>query len=168
MDVLTPEQRRLNMSRIRARDTRPELVLRRALHSEGLRYRLHPGYLPGRPDLVFPRHRAAILVHGCFWHGHDCPLFRMPATRQEFWSTKIGKNRARDQRVVTELHNAGWRVFTVWECSLKGPGRLTLPDVVRDTIAFIRGDCRAAELRGFSDGLSPAGRRVRRPSRATR
>jgi DNA mismatch endonuclease, patch repair protein len=83
MDVLTPEQRRHNMSRIRGKDTRPELLLRRGLHAAGFRFRLHAPDLPGRPDIVFPRYRAAILVHGCFWHGHDCPLFRMPTTRQE-------------------------------------------------------------------------------------
>ena len=82
MDVLTPEQRQLNMSRIRGRDTKPELLLRRGLHAAGLRFRLHAPGLPGRPDLVFPRHRAAILVHGCFWHGHDCPMFKLPATRR--------------------------------------------------------------------------------------
>src|ERR1700719_1649815 len=97
-DVLTPEQRRLNMSRIRGRDTKPELLLRRGLHAAGLRFRLHTERLPGRPGLVFPRYRAAILVHGCFWHGHDCPLFKLPATRSEFWASKIAGNRTRDNR----------------------------------------------------------------------
>src|SRR5688500_15794308 len=97
-DVLTPEQRRLNMSRVRGKDTKPEMLLRRGLHACGLRYRLHPKDVPGRPDLVFPRHGAVILVHGCFWHGHDCPLFKWPATRAEFWRKKIEGNRARDAR----------------------------------------------------------------------
>jgi DNA mismatch endonuclease (patch repair protein) len=162
MDVLTREQRQLNMSRIRGRDTRPELMLRKALHAQGLRYRLHARSLPGRPDLILPRYRAAILVHGCFWHGHDCPLFRMPATRHDFWSTKIRKNQERDQRVIAALRCAGWRVLTVWECCLKGPGRLTLPHVVRDSIAFIRSVSQCAELRGFPDARSPESRAKQR------
>jgi DNA mismatch endonuclease (patch repair protein) len=128
-DVLTPEQRRLNMSRIRGKDTKPELVLRRGLHALGLRFRLHRKDLPGRPDIVFPRYRAAVLVHGCFWHGHDCPLFKWPATRLEFWEAKIEGNRARDLRDVAALAAAGWRVLVVWECALKGPARLPV-DVV--------------------------------------
>jgi DNA mismatch endonuclease (patch repair protein) len=89
MDVLTTEQRRHNMSRIRGKDTKPELQLRRALHAAGMRFRLHAAGLPGRPDIVLPRHRAVLLIHGCFWHGHECPLFRIPATRREFWTNKI-------------------------------------------------------------------------------
>jgi DNA mismatch endonuclease (patch repair protein) len=122
-DVLTPEQRRLNMSRIRGKDTKPELMLRQGLHARGLRYRLHRKDLPGRPDVVFPRFRAAILVHGCFWHGHDCPLFKLPATRREFWAAKIAGNKARDARDLATLATTGWRVLVVWECALKGPSR---------------------------------------------
>ena len=117
VDVLTPEQRRLNMSRIRGKDTKPELMLRHGLHARGLRYRLHRKDLPGRPDMVFPRYRAAILVHGCFWHGHDCPLFKLPATRREFWAAKIEGNQARDARDIAGLAAAGWRVLVVWECA---------------------------------------------------
>ena len=107
VDVLTPEQRRLNMSRIRGKDTKPELMLRRGLHALGLRFRLHRKDLPGRPDMVFPRYRAAVLVHGCFWHGHDCPLFKWPVTRREFWAVKIEGNRARDMRDLAGLAGAG-------------------------------------------------------------
>jgi len=88
VDVLSPEQRRLNMSRIRGRDTKPEMLIRRGLHAQGFRYRLQNRKLPGRPDLVFPRYHAVIFVHGCFWHGHNCPMFKLPGTRQEFWSKK--------------------------------------------------------------------------------
>src|SRR5262245_45424552 len=130
MDVLTPEQRRFNMSRIRGRDTKPEMLLRQGLHARGFRYRLHPRELPGRPDMVFPRRQAAILVHGCFWHGHDCPLFKMPATRPQFWRSKIAANRARDARDLTALMHEGWRVLIVWECSLKGPSRRPLDEVL--------------------------------------
>lgn len=123
-DVLTPEQRQLNMSRIRGRDTKPEMLIRRGLHAQGFRFRLHDRKLPGRPDLVFPRYHAVIFVHGCFWHGHNCPMFKLPVTRQEFWMTKISSNRARDAKATAALLELGWRVANVWECSLKGLGKL--------------------------------------------
>lgn len=148
MDVLTPEQRQLNMRRIRGRDTKPELLLRRGLHAAGFRFRLHVPELPGRPDIVFPRYHAAILVHGCFWHGHDCPLFKMPATREEFWAIKICGNKERDKRTAEALLARGWRVLTVWECSLKGPGRQPLPAIIDRCAAFIRGKAKQAALRG--------------------
>jgi DNA mismatch endonuclease (patch repair protein) len=122
-DVLTSEQRRFNMSRIRGRDTKPEMVIRRGLHGQGLRYRLHDRSLPGRPDLVFPKYRAVIFVHGCFWHGHDCPMFKPPSTRREFWTQKITSNRTRDEAAVAALLELGWRAAIVWECSLRGPAR---------------------------------------------
>jgi DNA mismatch endonuclease (patch repair protein) len=138
-DVLTSAQRQLNMSRIRGRDTKPELLIRHGLHARGLRYRLHDGKLPGRPDLVFPRHHAVILVHGCFWHGHDCPRFQLPATRQEFWLEKIEGNRRRDINSHEALLAAGWRVLTVWECSLKGVGKWPSGAVLDACANFVRG-----------------------------
>ncbi|MCU0733044.1 MAG: very short patch repair endonuclease [Hyphomonas sp.] len=107
------------MAGIRGRDTRPELFLRRALHRHGFRYRLHVGDLPGRPDLVFPRWCAALFVHGCFWHGHGCPVFRWPKSNEAFWRQKIEANKVRDARQADALRAAGWRVGTVWECSLR-------------------------------------------------
>lgn len=148
MDVLTPEQRRRNMSRIRSKDTKPEMVLRRGLHGAGLRFRLHARELPGRPDMIFPRYRATILVHGCFWHGHDCPLFKLPATRPEFWAAKIAGNRARDLKAQAALGEAGWRVLTVWECVLKGPGRQPVAEVISSCAGFVYGDDRQGELQG--------------------
>lgn len=136
-DVLTPEQRQLNMSRIRGRDTKPEMRIRRGLHARGFRYRLHDRKLPGRPDLVFPLYRAVIFVHGCFWHGHNCPLFKLPATRPEFWSTKIASNRARDTRTVAALLELGWRVATVWECSIRGSIRRSEDEVIEQCQAFL-------------------------------
>ncbi|WP_457102850.1 very short patch repair endonuclease [Mesorhizobium sp. URHB0026] len=152
MDVHTPEQRRHNMSRIRSRDTKPELLLRRGLHRAGLRFRLHAPELPGRPDLVFPRFRAVILVNGCFWHGHDCPLFKLPATRPEFWVSKIAGNRARDQQNHVALGAAHWRVLTVWECCMKGPARQPLAHVIESCNAFVRGDFQCAEIEGQKSG----------------
>lgn len=140
VDVLTPEQRRLNMSRIRSRNTKPEMALRRGLHSRGFRFRLHCRNLPGCPDLVFPRYRTAILVHGCFWHGHDCSHFKLPTTRPEFWSAKIASNRRRDARTLKDLAAVGWRALVVWECALKGTGRRPLEDVLTTCERFLRGD----------------------------
>jgi len=138
VDVLTPEQRSFNMSRIRGRDTKPELVLRRGLHARGFRFRLHRGDLPGRPDLVFPARRAAIFVHGCFWHGHDCSMCRLPATRAEFWRTKIEGNRARDEAAVAALTVEGWRVLIIWECALRGPARRETGAVIASCEEFLR------------------------------
>ena len=136
-DVLTPEQRRLNMSRIRGRDTRPEMMLRRGLHSRGLRFRLHRRDLPGCPDLVFPRFHAVVFVHGCFWHGHSCPMFKLPATRTEFWRAKIERNIERDRAAQADLISATWRVMTVWECSLRGPARRPFDDVLDGIVHWL-------------------------------
>lgn len=104
-------------------------MIRRALHARGFRYRIHCKDLPGNPDLCFPKHRAVIFVHGCFWHGHDCHLFKWPKTRPEFWKAKIGRNRAIDQSAIEALLHSGWRVGTVWECALKGKTRRLLDGV---------------------------------------
>jgi len=107
------------MAAIRAKNTKPELVVRRSLHAAGYRFRLHNKDLPGCPDIVLAKHRAAILVNGCFFHGHECETFRWPATRAKFWREKIHSNRARDQRNIARLQDAGWRVLTVWECAIR-------------------------------------------------
>lgn len=142
------------MRRIGSKDTRPELAVRHALFRAGLRYRLsYPG-LPYRPDLVFPGARVAVFVHGCFWHGHDCPLFKWPVSNHVFWSTKIQRNRARDVRAVESLAAAGWRCLTVWECALRGPGKLPRDAILAAVRQFLaspqerhrdlRGACRSA------------------------
>lgn len=128
-DVLTKEQRRLNMSRVQSKNTKPEMILRRGLHSRGLRFRLHRTDLPGKPDLVFPVRGAVILVHGCFWHWHGCPMFKWPTTRSDFWRAKIGRNRKRDQVTLKALQDKGWRALIVWECALRGPGRWKAEEV---------------------------------------
>jgi DNA mismatch endonuclease (patch repair protein) len=108
------------MSRVRGKDTRPELVVRRMLHREGFRYRLHVRELPGRPDVVLPRHRAVVEVRGCFWHGHpDCPRAAAPSSNVEFWEPKLAANVARDARNEAALREAGWRVIVVWECETR-------------------------------------------------
>ena len=107
------------MAGIGGRNTTPEILLRRRLHAAGLRFRLHAADLPGKPDIVLPSRKIAIFVHGCFWHGHDCHLFRLPKTRTGFWSDKIEANRARDARNLAELADLGWRCFVVRECQLR-------------------------------------------------
>ena len=136
------------MAGIRGKDTKPELIIRRGLHACGFRFRLHDRQLPGRPDMVLPRWRAAILIHGCFWHGHDCPLFKWPRTREQFWREKIGSNRERDAIAEAALDRAGWRVLKIWECSMKGPGRLGTGAVVPIAAEWLRGDDREGEIRG--------------------
>lgn len=117
------------MAAIKGGNTKPEILIRRHLHSLGFRYRLHDSRLPGKPDLVFPQFHAVLFINGCFWHGHDCNLFRWPRTRPEFWRRKICRNIARDLRNEAELVASDWRVGIVWECALKGPGRQLLADL---------------------------------------
>lgn len=120
VDVVDALTRSRMMSGIRGRDTKPELLLRRALHALGFRYRLHGRDLPGRPDIVLPRHRAVVFVHGCFWHRHaGCRYASTPATRPEFWANKFRKNVERDLRNQEALLATAWRVAVVWECALK-------------------------------------------------
>ena len=122
VDVVDSETRSRMMSGIRGQDTKPEMLIRRELHRRGFRYVLHSAKLPGRPDMVLAKHRAAIFVHGCFWHGHDCHLFKWPSTRAEFWSSKLNSNRSRDSRQLELLKESGWRVAVIWECAVKGAG----------------------------------------------
>lgn len=127
------------MAGIASKDTKPEMIIRRGLHALGFRYRLHDRKLPGRPDLVFPGRKAVIFVNGCFWHGHDCRLFRWPATREVFWRAKIGGNIMRDATTRGRLISLGWRVADVWECKLRGRDR-KIDDVVAALSDFINGD----------------------------
>ncbi|WP_322091739.1 very short patch repair endonuclease [Paraburkholderia bannensis] len=120
VDVVDSATRSRMMSGIRARNTRPEILIRSLLHRRGFRFRLDVRDLPGRPDIVLPRYRAVVLVHGCFWHGHDCALFKWPSTRPEFWRAKIGRNRTNDARTLAALTAQGWRVAVIWECALRG------------------------------------------------
>lgn len=121
-----PSHRSWNMSRIRGKDTKPELVVRRLLHAEGFRYRLHAADLPGRPDIVFRSRKKLIFVHGCFWHQHDgCRNAVMPKTRTAFWSEKLAKNIARDQMVLNQLREKGWTALVIWECQTSKPEVVT-------------------------------------------
>ncbi|HEY0622780.1 very short patch repair endonuclease [Sphingomonas sp.] len=147
-DIVDQATRSRMMAGIRGKNTRPELIIRRGLHALGFRFRLHDRKLPGAPDLVLPRWRAVIFVHGCFWHGHDCPLFRWPGTREEFWRTKIGRNRVRDTEVEALLDQAGWRVMKIWECSMKGTGKIGIERVIPLVADWLRSDRQGGEIRG--------------------
>ena len=119
-DIVDSKRRSENMSRIKGRDTAPELAVRRIAHGLGLRFRLHRKDLPGRPDLVFPKHRLAVFVHGCFWHRHDgCRYAYTPKSRSAFWTNKFAGNVARDQRKEEALRNLGWQVLVIWECETR-------------------------------------------------
>lgn len=143
VDVVDSATRSRMMSGIRGRNTRPEILIRSRLHRHGFRFRLHVRDLPGTPDIVFPRYHAVIFVHGCFWHRHDCPLFKWPGTRPDFWRNKIERNRINDDKARKMLLASGWRIGIVWECALRGAGKniegvaQSLADWLRSNIPFI-------------------------------
>jgi DNA mismatch endonuclease (patch repair protein) len=129
-DLVTREKRSRMMSGIRSKDTKPEIIVRKALHARGFRYRLHVKNLPGKPDLVFRKHKAVIFVHGCFWHGHSCHLFKQPKSRTHFWEPKIEANKQRDARTYESLRGEGYRIAEVWECATKGRTRVDRASIV--------------------------------------
>lgn len=146
-DVVDAATRSRMMSGIRGKNTKPELMIRKALHARGFRYRLHCD-LPGKPDICLPKHRAVIFAHGCFWHGHDCHLFKWPKTRAEFWEAKIGRNREVDRDAEARLLEAGWRVATVWECAIKGRTRLSLDEIASRCAGWLQADSERLIVRG--------------------
>jgi len=123
MDTVSRTVRSRIMASVGTKNTGPEIFLRKALHRRGLRYRLFSSDLPGRPDIVFPRYRTAVFVHGCFWHSHGCKLSTVPSSRKSFWDTKFRQNRARDERVTNELRRSGWKVIAIWQCQLGKRGQ---------------------------------------------
>jgi DNA mismatch endonuclease (patch repair protein) len=126
MDTLSPQERSERMSLVKAKDTKPELLVRRLIYGMGYRYRLHAKSLPGKPDLVFRKRKCAIFVHGCFWHRHSgCPLCRLPKSRLRFWKPKLEGNRRRDLRNQLKLRRSGWRILVIWECQLADEKKLT-------------------------------------------
>ncbi|MDQ1472525.1 MAG: mismatch endonuclease, patch repair protein [Bryobacterales bacterium] len=137
-DVHSPEQRSFNMSQIRGRDTKPEMLVRRSLHAAGLRYRLHGKGLPGKPDVVFAGARAVVFVHGCFWHMHRCKYGKpAPVTNKDFWAEKRRGNAGRDVRNRAQLKADGWKVFEVWECQTRDAEELQAK--LAPVIAFVQG-----------------------------
>lgn len=136
------------MSGIRGKNTKPEMFVRRGLHSLGFRFRVHEKNLPGKPDLVMKKYKAVIFVNGCFWHGHKCHLFKMPKTRTEFWKGKIDSNRKNDARVRKHLVEAGWRVLDIWECAIRGKSRLDPAAVLEVTKNWLEGSKGTLEITG--------------------
>ncbi|MDH5857822.1 MULTISPECIES: very short patch repair endonuclease [Pseudomonadota] len=146
-DVVDGATRSRMMSGIRGRNTKPEILIRSLLHRQGFRFRLHVRDMPGKPDIVLPRYRAVLFVHGCFWHGHNCPLFKLPGTRPDFWREKIEQNRNNDSRATDALLVDGWRVGIVWECALRGAGK-NIEGVAQSLAEWLRSDTPLIEVRG--------------------
>ena len=149
-DIVDAQTRSRMMAGIRGKDTKPETSVRKALHRRGYRYRLHNPKLPGKPDLAFTSRKAVIMVHGCFWHGHGCNLFRWPSTRELFWRTKINRNRDRDSQMQQALQSLGWRVLVVWECALKGREKKPFEEVVDGISLWLDEGSANAEIQGDS------------------
>ena len=137
------------MAAVKSKDTAPEVTVSKALHRCGFRYRKHVANLPGKPDLVFRKYKAVVLVHGCFWHRHNCRMYRLPRTRTKFWREKVQSNRRRDGLVRDRLRGAGWRCLTVWECALRGPQRRRLDELIDEIAEWLTGGTSVREVRGM-------------------
>lgn len=148
-DVHDKATRSRNMAAIKGKNTKPEVLLRKALFRRGFRFRLHRNDLPGKPDITLPKYNAVIFVHGCFWHGHrGCPMFKVPSSRTEFWLDKINSNKQRDARNIQALKEHGWRVLEVWECAIKGKLKLD-PDSLNTRVAdWIKSDSDTLTIQG--------------------
>ena len=147
-DIVSAAVRSRMMAGIKSKNTNPELLLRKGLHARGFRFRLHDAALPGRPDIVLPRHRAVIFAHGCFWHGHDCHLFKWPKTREDFWRAKVARNQELDAKAEAALMKIGWRYALIWECAIKGRTRLPVETVLASCAEWITSDIPRLEIRG--------------------
>ena len=150
-DIVDPETRHRMMSGIRGKNTKIEVLVRKGLFAKGFRYRINDKNLPGKPDIVLPKYKAVIFTHGCFWHGHDCHLFKWPSTRPEWWRSKIGGNRERDNHVRELLEKAGWKQCHVWECALKGKYRLDADNVIDELVKWLQGNSETLEIRGRTE-----------------
>lgn len=148
IDVVDSQTRSRMMSGIKGVDTKPEMLVRRALHARGFRYRLHVKKLPGKPDLVLPKYKVVIFVNGCFWHRHACRLFKWPSTRSEFWKGKLNRNAERDKDNIRELLHIGWRILVIWECALKGRDEELQDEVLEKAENFIIHSAGYEELSG--------------------
>lgn len=147
-DVVSKEKRSEMMAGIRGKNTKPELLIRSGLHRRGFRFSLHRKDLPGKPDLVLPKYKAVIFVHGCFWHCHNCHLFKWPKSHPDFWRNKIEGNRANDEKAVAQLRRDGWRILVIWECALKGKEKLPLVDVLDQSLEWLQSSKIGCEIQG--------------------
>lgn len=154
MDIVSSEKRSQMMAGIKAKNTKPEMVIRQRLHALGYRYRLHEAKIPGKPDIVLKKYNALIFIHGCFWHGHECDLFRLPKTRTEFWHNKIEENRRRDDRVLSELLASGWRIAIIWECAIRGKNRINFDGLIDGLCEWIQSDRHFIEYAGKRNDTS--------------
>lgn len=148
MDTVSPETRSRMMAAIKAKDTKPELAIRRGLHAIGFRYSLHTSRFPGRPDIVLTKHRAVIWINGCYWHGHSCGAGRLPNSNESYWHPKIERTRARDVRNAAAVEAAGWRSLTIWECALRRRGAIGLDAVIERAAEWILSGAGSAEIAG--------------------
>ncbi len=150
-DIVDSATRSRMMSGIRAKNTKAEVEIRKRIFAAGFRYRLHDKKLPGKPDIIFPRYKAIIFIHGCFWHAHDCALFKVPSTRPEFWQKKLKRNREKDEENSSHLKHLGWRILTIWECSFRGAGKKReqeLTKIVGKAVKWLNSKSRYREIRG--------------------
>ena len=147
-DIVAPAVRSRMMSGIRSKDTRQEISVRKGLHAAGFRFRLHRKDLPGTPDITLPRYRAVIFVHGCFWHGHDCRLFKLPTTNSAKWEAKITTNQRRDLDSARRLQELGWRVCTVWECAMRGANKVNVDQIIEVVSEWLENSNHCLEIRG--------------------
>ena len=150
-DIVDASTRSRMMSGIRSRDTRHEIEIRKRLFAYGFRYRLHDTRLPGKPDIILHRYRAVVFIHGCFWHAHDCSLFRMPSTRVKFWRDKLARNREKDTANNNALRNLGWRISIIWECAFRGPGKKRekeIDAIVKKIVKWLKSGRNSLEVRG--------------------
>ena len=152
MDVHDTETRSRNMKAIKSRDTKPEMVVRRLLHQHGYRYRVSPAYLPGKPDIWLAKWNTVIFINGCFWHKHDCKMFRLPATRQDYWRSKLEGNKARDQAKTQKLISSGKKVLVIWECALRGSQAIPPPMLLQLIRTFLLTRFKQAEI--TTEGLN--------------
>lgn len=140
MDIWDKSKRSTIMAKVGQKNTKPELIVRKFLFSKGLRYRINVKHLPGSPDIVLPKYKTVVFVHGCFWHGHSCRKGRLPQTNIDFWSTKIRMNKERDDRIITELRQKGWNVLVIWQCEIDNREKqeATLPCVLQKILVNSR------------------------------
>lgn len=141
------------MSRVKGKDTRQEVEIRKRLFALGFRYRLHDKKLPGTPDIVLPKYKAVVFIHGCFWHVHDCDLFKWPSSKKAFWKTKLKENRKRDIANISSLQELGWRVLVIWECAYRGVGKkydIEFDKLARNAAKWLRSSLRTLEIRGMT------------------
>ncbi len=148
IDVVDKKTRSRMMSGIKGKNTRPELIIRKALFKKGFRYKLHDKKLPGKPDLVFQKYHSVIFIHGCFWHGHNCHLFKWPSTRPNFWRKKIFRNKEIDKRNCKQLKKEGWYILTIWECAIKGKKKKPLKNIIDSVIRWIEIEGRDKIIKG--------------------